>query len=134
VRFWEPRRFVIEPAAVPGVIDELPALAVLGALGRGMAVSGAGELRAKESDRIRALVTGLRALGVEAEESVDGFETAGATAPLGGGTADACGDHRLAMAFAIAALGAARPCTIAGAECVEVSYPGFFDALRAIRA
>jgi 3-phosphoshikimate 1-carboxyvinyltransferase len=134
VRSGEPRQFTIEPDAVPGLIDELPALAVLGALGGGMAVTGAGELRTKESDRIAALVTGLRALGAEAEELADGFVVAAARGPLRGGTADACGDHRLAMAFAIAALGASLPCTIVGAESVEVSYPGFFDVLGAIRA
>ena len=131
VRPGRARPFTVAPQAVPGVIDELPALAVLGLLGAGMSVSGAAELRAKESDRIAALVAGLRALGAQADEWADGFAVA-PTRRLRGGAADACGDHRLAMAFAVAALGAEQPSTIIGAGCVDVSYPGFFDTLRAI--
>jgi 3-phosphoshikimate 1-carboxyvinyltransferase len=94
-------------------------------------VTGASELRVKESDRITALVAGLRALGADAEELPDGFHVR-ATRRLSGGTADAAGDHRLAMAFAIAALGAANPSIIAGARSVEISYPQFFDVLRSV--
>jgi 3-phosphoshikimate 1-carboxyvinyltransferase len=123
--------FAIAPDEVPGLIDELPALAALGALGAGMSVTGASELRAKESDRISMLVAGLRALGVEAEELPDGFVVAGGSPPTGG-RADAAGDHRLVMAFAVAALGARSPSEIEGAEAVEVSYPEFFEALRTL--
>ena len=116
---------VVAPADVPDVIDELPVLAACAALGGSLRVSGAGELRVKESDRITALVSGLRALGVAASEHPDGFEVAAGPRPPRGGTADAAGDHRLVMAFAIVALGAAGPSRITGAEAVAVSYPAF---------
>jgi 3-phosphoshikimate 1-carboxyvinyltransferase len=123
----------IEPAEVPELIDELPVLAALATFGGGLKVSGAGELRVKESDRISALVGGLRAMGADAHERPDGFTIRG-TRRLAGGAVDAHGDHRLAMAFAIAALGATGPTTIAGAEVVAVSYPGFFGDLDSLRA
>jgi 3-phosphoshikimate 1-carboxyvinyltransferase len=91
-------------------------------------VDGAEELRVKESDRIAALVAGFRALGVQAEERRDGFTIHGSGAPAGG-VADAAGDHRLAMAFAIAALVAQGPSRIEGADVVGISYPGFFQTL-----
>jgi 3-phosphoshikimate 1-carboxyvinyltransferase len=113
---------------VPELIDELPAIAALASHSGEVRVDGAGELRIKESDRISALVTGLRALGVHAEERPDGFTIRGSGAPAGG-VADASGDHRLAMAFAIAALAAEAPSRIDGADAVAVSYPGFFATL-----
>jgi 3-phosphoshikimate 1-carboxyvinyltransferase len=122
----------IEAPEVPGVIDELPALAALATHGGEIMVTGAAELRTKESDRIAALVAGLRALGGNAEELPDGFVIRG-NSPLTGGVADAAGDHRLAMAFAIAALGARGPCTITGSDAVSVSYPGFFAVLEGLR-
>jgi 3-phosphoshikimate 1-carboxyvinyltransferase len=125
------RPLEILPTEVPGLIDELPALAALATFGGGLTVTGAGELRAKESDRIASLVRGLRALGADAEELPDGFIIW--PRPLSGGTADACDDHRLAMAFAIAALGARGPSTITGAAAVGVSYPGFFEQLESLR-
>ena len=94
---------------------------------------GAAELRVKESDRIAALVTGFRNLGIHAEERPDGFTVRGAGAPAGG-TADAHGDHRIAMALAIAALGARHSSTITGAHAVAISYPGFFETLPTLRA
>jgi len=109
---------------VPSLIDELPVLAARAALGGGLEVTGASELRVKESDRITALVTGLRALGVEARELTDGFLIDGTRQPSGG-LADAAGDHRLVMAFAIVALGASGPSAITGADVVGVSYPFF---------
>jgi 3-phosphoshikimate 1-carboxyvinyltransferase len=127
------RPLSIAPAEVPGLIDELPVLAALATFGGSVSVTGAAELRAKESDRISALTSGLRAMGAEAEERPDGFTVRGSRA-LTGGTVDACGDHRLAMAFAIAALGANGPTTIDGAEAVDVSYPGFFETLGALCA
>jgi 3-phosphoshikimate 1-carboxyvinyltransferase len=78
----------------------------------------------KESDRISALVSGLRALGVDAEERPDGFRVDGARQPRGG-TVQAHDDHRLVMAFALVGLGASAPTIIEGAEAVNVSYPGF---------
>jgi 3-phosphoshikimate 1-carboxyvinyltransferase len=118
---------------VPGVIDELPMLAAVATHGGALKVTGAAELRVKESDRIAALAAGLRALGAEIDEYNDGFAVAG-DRPLRGGTADAAGDHRLAMAFAIAALGATGESEILGAESVSISYPGFFDALERLCA
>jgi 3-phosphoshikimate 1-carboxyvinyltransferase len=133
VRHDTRRPLTIEPAEVPLLIDELPALAALAAHGGEITVTGAAELRVKESDRITVLVAGLRALGADADELPDGFHVRGRS-PLAGGLADAAGDHRLAMAFAIAALGAAAPSGIAGAEAVDVSYPGFFTVLQELQA
>jgi 3-phosphoshikimate 1-carboxyvinyltransferase len=130
VRHADARSFSIAPADVPGVIDEIPALAALAALmpeGTTLEVRGAAELRVKESDRIAALANGFRALGARVEEYDDGFTLE--ARPLSGGAVDSAGDHRLAMAFAIAAIGGAGPTTIAGASAVDVSYPGFFDEL-----
>ena len=118
----------IVPEEVPGLIDELPAIGALAAHGGEVSVRGAAELRVKESDRIAALVAGFRALGISAEERPDGFAVRGDGAPSGG-VADARGDHRMAMAFAIAALAARSPSTIEGSDAVVISYPGFFDTL-----
>jgi 3-phosphoshikimate 1-carboxyvinyltransferase len=121
----------IEPDEVPGLIDEIPALAAMVALGpegREFQVSGASELRVKESDRITALAEGFRAMGAHVEEFEDGFRLV--SRPLKGAILDAAGDHRLAMAFAIAATAATGPVTITGASAVAVSYPGFFDELE----
>jgi 3-phosphoshikimate 1-carboxyvinyltransferase len=115
---------VIEAEEVPSLIDELPVLAARAALGGALEVSGAGELRVKESDRITALVTGLRKMGVPADERPDGFVVDGRVRPTGG-EVDAAGDHRLVMAFALVALGATGPTTITGAHAVGVSYPSF---------
>jgi 3-phosphoshikimate 1-carboxyvinyltransferase len=120
---------------VPGLIDELPAVGALAAHGGEVTVRGATELRVKESDRIAALVAGFRAMGIDAEEHPDGFTVRGPAAGdsavrrARGGTADARGDHRMAMAFAIAGLGAERPSTIIGADAVAISYPAFFETL-----
>ena len=116
---------------VPDVIDELPVLAALATHGGELRVTGAGELRHKESDRIAALATGLTGLGADIEELDDGFHVRG-TRPLTGGSADAAGDHRLAMAFAIAGLGATAPCEITDSGAVDVSYPGFFDVMTSL--
>jgi 3-phosphoshikimate 1-carboxyvinyltransferase len=113
---------------VPGLIDELPAIAALAAHSGEVTVRGAAELRLKESDRIATLVGGLRNLGIEAEEWPDGFTVRGSGAPPGG-IASAHDDHRIAMALAIAALGAQVPSRIEGAEAVAISYPGFFETL-----
>ena len=121
----------IGPDDVPGLIDELPALAALASRGGNLQVKGAAELRRKESDRISVLASGLRQLGGSVDEFPDGFHVYG-TSMLTGGTVDAAGDHRMAMAFAVAALGASGPSTIKGHEAVNVSYQGFFDALASI--
>ncbi len=124
------RPFQVEPARVPAVIDEIPALAALAAMTPGgqMTVRGAGELRVKESDRIAMLARGFRALGLRVDEYDDGFTIHGGG--LDGGVVDAAGDHRLAMAFAIAGTAAAAPVSIRGADAVAVSYPGFFTELQ----
>ena len=122
------RRVEITPEEVPGVIDELPAIAALAAHGGEVSVSGASELRVKESDRIAVLVAGFRALGIDADEREDGFVVRGTGAPAGG-VADAGGDHRMAMAFAIAALSARERSRIEGADAVAISYPDFFSTL-----
>ena len=122
----------IAPHEVPSLIDELPAIAALAAHGGRVDVRGAGELRVKESDRIAVLVAGLRALGIDADERADGYTIAGASGggrPKGG-VAHAGGDHRMAMAFAVAALAAEHPSTIEGADAVVISYPEFFDTLE----
>jgi 3-phosphoshikimate 1-carboxyvinyltransferase len=121
------------PADVPSVIDELPVLGALATAGGELRVTGASELRVKESDRIAALVAGLRALGAEADELPDGFHIR-ARRLLTGGRVDAQHDHRLAMAFAVAGLAAHGPVTIDGADVVAVSYPTFFADLERLRA
>jgi 3-phosphoshikimate 1-carboxyvinyltransferase len=123
----------LSPQEVPGLIDELPAIAALAAHGGRVTVHGAGELRVKESDRITTLVTGFRNLGIEADEHADGYTIAGSGAPRGG-VADAAGDHRMAMAFAIAALAAQGPSRIDGSDAVVISYPGFFETLQRLVA
>jgi 3-phosphoshikimate 1-carboxyvinyltransferase len=127
------RRAVIAPGEVPGLIDELPVLAALATHGGELRVSGAEELRVKESDRISALAEGLRRLGGDIDEQPDGFHVRGGRR-LTGGEADARGDHRLAMAFAVAALGATAPSTILDAGSAAVSYPEFFSVLESLRA
>lgn len=123
----------VAPHEIPGVIDELPALAALATHGGALSVSGASELRVKESDRISALAEGFRSMGADIAEQPDGFQVR-ATRQLRGGEVDAHNDHRLVMAFAIAALGASGPTTILGAEAAAVSYPEFFSVLESLRA
>ena len=133
VRYAGPQPAAIVPAEVPGVIDELPVLAALATHGGELRVSGAAELRVKESDRITALADGLRRMGGDIDEYPDGFHVRGRTR-LRGGEVDARHDHRLAMAFAIAALGASGPTTIHDAAAAAVSYPEFFAVLESLRA
>jgi len=123
----------IDADDVPGVIDELPVLGALATYGGELKVSGAQELRVKESDRISAFADGLRAMGAHIEEAHDGFVVRGRQR-LTGGHVDARHDHRLAMAFAIAALGATGPTTVHDAGAAAVSYPEFFSVLDALRA
>ena len=132
IRYGESRPFEITPGEVPGLIDEIPGLAALAAMQPGgrMTVRGARELRVKESDRIAMLARGFGNLGIRVEEYEDGFTIHGG--PPSGGVADAAGDHRLAMAFAIAGSRALGTVQITGAGAVAVSYPGFFDELERI--
>jgi 3-phosphoshikimate 1-carboxyvinyltransferase len=130
IRPGTPKRLEITPEQVAGVIDELPVLGALATFpGYGIHVTGAHELRTKESDRISAFVAGLTAMGANAKELPDGFIVEGDTPLKGGCSVDAAHDHRLAMAFAVAALGAKEPVTIEGADAVAVSYPKFFETL-----
>jgi 3-phosphoshikimate 1-carboxyvinyltransferase len=125
---------VSDPAMIAAAIDEIPVLAVAAAHAEGETVlSGAGELRHKESDRIAVMAANLRALGAIVEERDDGFAIAGG-APLRGAPVSAAGDHRIAMAMAVAALMADSETTIDDAGVVGVSYPDFFDDLRALGA
>jgi 3-phosphoshikimate 1-carboxyvinyltransferase len=111
------------------LIDEIPALAVAGAVARGsFCVRGARELRVKESDRIATLAEGLRRMGAAVEEREDGLTLQGG-ARLRGARVRSHGDHRIAMALAIAGLVASTETEIEGADCVAVSFPGFFEAL-----
>jgi 3-phosphoshikimate 1-carboxyvinyltransferase len=120
-------------ADVPAIIDELPVLAALATARGELRVTGASELRVKESDRIRSLVEGLRRLGADADELPDGFHIRGGR-PLSGGLVHARDDHRLAMAFAVCGLTAREPVTIEGAQAAAVSYPTFFSDLDRLRA
>ncbi|HUP39384.1 MAG TPA: 3-phosphoshikimate 1-carboxyvinyltransferase [Vicinamibacterales bacterium] len=131
VRYGQPRALTLGADQVPYLIDEIPALAAWASLGGELHVTGAAELRVKESDRITALVRGLEAMGADVEEFSDGFHLRGSRR-LRGGRADAAGDHRLAMAFAIAALGAESPSSISGADSVAISYPEFFSTLESL--
>ena len=133
VRYQGVGSTVITPDEVPGIIDELPVLAAMATHGGELRVSGAQELRVKESDRISALADGLRAMGGDIDEQPDGFYVRGLRR-LRGGEVDARHDHRLAMAFAIAALGASGPTTIHGAGAAAVSYPEFFSVLEGLCA
>ena len=132
VRFGGRGTCTLTVADVPDLIDELPVLAACAALGGSLEVSGASELRVKESDRITSLVNGLRALGVDAVERPDGFVVKGSSRPAGG-TVDAAGDHRLVMAFALVGLGAQQGAAIRGADAVSVSYPAFTHDLARLR-
>ena len=122
---------VLSGPIIANVIDELPVLAVLGTqLERGLEVRDARELRVKESDRIASVVTNLKKMGADVEEFDDGFRVA--RSRLSGAEVDSFGDHRIAMAFAVAGLLADGETTISGAECVDVSFPGFFDVLAEV--
>ena len=119
-------------ALTAALIDEIPVLAVLGAATEeGLTVRDAGELRVKETDRIRTVVENLRRLGVEAEELPDGLVIPGRQ-KFRAGTFDSFGDHRIAMAFAVAALRADGESVIEGAEAASVSFPEFWSTLARI--
>lgn len=121
----------VERAEVPATVDELPLVGLLGACAEGeTVVEGAEELRHKESDRIAAVVEGLRALGVEADGRPDGFVVRGSS--LRGGRLEARGDHRMAMLGAVAGLVAPGGVEVVGMEAAAVSYPGFAGQLREV--
>jgi 3-phosphoshikimate 1-carboxyvinyltransferase len=129
----------ISGAQVAEMIDELPMLAALGPYTeKGIEIHDAQELRVKESDRIATLAEGLRQMGARLEEFPDGLRVEGhaggsATTKLRGAKADPQGDHRIAMALAVAALGAEGNTVIRDSECVGVSFPDFFKTLERLR-
>lgn len=120
---------------VAEMIDELPMIAALGPFTQqGIEIHEAHELRVKESDRIATIAAGLRAMGANVEEFPDGMRVAGKSAgKLRGAKVESHGDHRIAMALSVAALGAEGDTTIRDAECVGVSFPEFFSTLEKLR-
>lgn len=124
---------VIEGDEIPNVIDEIPAIAVAAALAEGTTIiRDAAELRVKETDRIAAVASNLRAFGVDVEEFPDGMAITGGK-PLKGARVPSYGDHRIAMAFAIAGLFATRETVIEDIACVQTSYPTFAETLRKVQ-
>ena len=122
----------IEGGLTAALIDEIPVLAVLGAhVAGGLVIADARELRVKESDRIAAIATNLRAMGAAVVESPDGMRIHGGGG-LRGARIETRGDHRIAMAFAVAGLAAGGETRIAEAECADVSFPGFFEQLASV--
>jgi 3-phosphoshikimate 1-carboxyvinyltransferase len=123
----------VTAAEVPSLVDELPLVALLGAFAHGETiVSGAEELRAKESDRVESVTTALRAIGVRIEPRPDGFAVRGTPARPRGGTVDAAGDHRVAMLGAVAGAVSREGVRLEGAETAAISFPGFFDLLDSV--
>jgi 3-phosphoshikimate 1-carboxyvinyltransferase len=118
---------------VPRLIDELPLVALAAAMARGeTVVTGAAELRVKETDRIETVTTSLKGLGVRITAGDDGFRVRGVpTRPKGGGF-DSVGDHRLAMLGAVAGLVSREGVRLEGADAVAISFPGFFDLLESV--
>jgi 3-phosphoshikimate 1-carboxyvinyltransferase len=115
----------VGPGEVPDLLDEIPLIAVLGLFAQGVTeVRGAGELRAKESDRLAAIERMAGSLGGRVHLDGDGFTVEGPQA-LREGTVDPAGDHRIAMAAAVAAAGSRRAVTVRGMQCACVSYPDF---------
>jgi 3-phosphoshikimate 1-carboxyvinyltransferase len=134
VRSSELRAIDVDPAEAAAAIDEIPVLCLAATQARGRSViRGAGELRHKESDRIAGIVAGLRALGARIDVTGDDIAIEGPTG-LRGTVVDSLGDHRLALTFAIAGIVAEGATTIQGADCVAISYPGFFADLERIQS
>jgi 3-phosphoshikimate 1-carboxyvinyltransferase len=123
---------VIEGALTAALIDEIPALAVLGAASQdGLIVRDASELRVKETDRIATLETNFKKMDIRIDITHDGFQIPGRQR-FRAAEVDSVGDHRIAMAFAVAALAADGPCTILNSDAAGVSFPEFFDTLHQI--
>jgi 3-phosphoshikimate 1-carboxyvinyltransferase len=123
---------VIEKQWAAALIDEIPVLAILGALSEeGLTVRDAAELRIKETDRIETLAANLRRMGATIETTPDGFHIPGRQ-KLRGATVDSYTDHRIAMAFGVAALRATGPVTIENAGAASVSFPEFWQTLRGL--
>jgi len=123
---------VIEGSEIPNVIDEIPILAIAGALADGITIiKDAKELRVKETDRLKALAINLQAIGARVTEREDGLEIEGGKR-LKGTKVQSFGDHRIAMAFAIAGLFASGTMEVQDVECVSTSYPGFHETLESV--
>jgi 3-phosphoshikimate 1-carboxyvinyltransferase len=120
----------ISPDLIPSLIDEVPVLAVAGAVAEGkFEVRGARELRVKESDRISSLSENLRRLGIQVEEHEDGLSFEGGNVLVPGGPLNSYDDHRIAMAMGVAGLVSSQPVEIAAAQCVDISFPGYWNLL-----
>jgi 3-phosphoshikimate 1-carboxyvinyltransferase len=132
VRHSQLKGIDIDEFMVPSMIDELPIFAALSAKAHGISkVSGAGELRVKESDRIKAIVCEFRKMGVLIDETNDGWTIYGnENFDFNGADVDSRFDHRIAMSLAVAALCASGETLIRNAECVEISFPNFFKELQ----
>jgi 3-phosphoshikimate 1-carboxyvinyltransferase len=118
---------------VPGLVDELPLVAILASHARGETrVSGARELRVKETDRIEAVTDGLQALGARIHSRDDGWTITGVPARLRGGRVDARGDHRIAMLGAVAGLASREGVAVEGADTAAISFPGFYELLESL--
>jgi 3-phosphoshikimate 1-carboxyvinyltransferase len=123
---------LIEKSLTAGVIDEIPMLAVLGAASLdGLEIRDARELRVKETDRIKTIAANLAKMGIKVEAFEDGLRVPGRQ-HFQPAELDSYGDHRIAMAFAVAALKAPGPSTIENAEAANVSFPEFYDLLEAV--
>lgn len=123
----------VEPELVANAIDEIPILTVAATQAEGVTrIHGVGELRVKETDRIQSMVTGLSAMGAKIRAKGDSLIVEGPT-PLNGAAVESFGDHRTAMALAVAALTARGATTITGSEWVTISFPDFFERLNALR-
>jgi 3-phosphoshikimate 1-carboxyvinyltransferase len=123
----------VEGALTAHLIDEIPVLAVMGSQGeKGFRLRDASELRAKESDRLVALAQNLRRMGARVEELPDGLDVPGGQ-ELHGAEVESYGDHRIAMAFAVAGLVAEGETNIQNTNCADVSFPGFFEILAGVR-
>ena len=123
---------VLKGAAIPSLIDELPLLAVVGSqVDGGVEIRDAAELRHKESDRLACTAQNLREMGADVIEHDDGITVAGPVR-LRGARLNSFGDHRIAMAFSVAALLADGPTEIVGSDCVDISFPEFFSLLRSV--
>ncbi len=123
-------------AEIPNLIDELPLVAVAGALAKGSTrIHDAAELRVKESDRIAVMARNLELMGVRVQEFPDGMRVEGCEGRVPGGcTVDSHGDHRIAMAMAVLAGFARKPVTIRNTDCTETSYPGFWQTMERMGA
>jgi 3-phosphoshikimate 1-carboxyvinyltransferase len=123
----------VSPDEVPLLVDELPLFALAAAVARGDShLTGAGELRLKETDRIETVTNGLRALGVRIRSRDDGFEVRGVPTRPTGGRMPSNGDHRIAVLAAIAGVVSRDGVEVGGADAVAISFPGFFDLLDSV--